>query len=148
MLNTEEILSYINQHIPITTDLKVEIKSYTGTSCVLTAPLDKNINHSLTAFGGSLSAVGILSGWTLVFMKLKELGIENNLVIQNSSFNFLKPVKADFEAHAKLPSPEEMAYFKRLFERKGVGRVVVKSEILCGGELCGIHLGEYVASAM
>jgi len=65
--------------------------------------LDKNINHRGSGFGGSLSAVAILSGWALLFIKMKELGMQTKLVIQSSNFEFTNPVIDDFEAVCSLP---------------------------------------------
>lgn len=143
-IDLNEILTYLHEHIPITAHLDASVKYYSGDAISIAAPLDANINHRNSAFGGSLSAIAILSGWALLFVKLKELGIKNRLVIQNSSFDFTKPVTADFEAIATLPSEDAYLKFVKIFERKGKARIKISSQVKCNSSVCGIHEGTYV----
>ncbi len=144
-IDISEVLTYVHEHIPITAGLGAGIKSYDGLSVTIAAPLDKNINHRNTAFGGSLSAIGILSGWALLFIKMKELGLDTKLVIQSSGFEFSKPVVDDFEAVCSLPPEREYQRFLKTLARHGRARISVDSEILCNGICCGRHQGVYVA---
>ncbi|MFC4995016.1 YiiD C-terminal domain-containing protein [Rubritalea tangerina] len=140
-----EVKAYVHAHIPITACLEADFTEYSGDALVVEAPLEANINHRHSAFGGSMSAIGILSGWGLLFIKLRELGMENTLVIQSSSFEFGKPAVASFQAVAKIPSPEKFERFVKMLKRKGRARLGVESEIFCEGEKVGVHRGEYVA---
>ncbi|EAU53962.1 YiiD C-terminal domain-containing protein [Mariprofundus ferrooxydans] len=140
-----EILNYVHEHIPITTHLGAAIKSYDGNAIVISAPLDANINHRNSAFGGSLSAVAILSGWALLFIRMKELGLHTRLVIQSSAFEFTNPVTADFEAVCALPPAKVYDRFINTLQKRGRARITVDSELLCNGVSCGRHTGVYVA---
>ena len=102
-----QTLVYIQQHIPITAHLGVKIQSFDGQKIIISAPLESNKNLHGTAFGGSQAAIGILTGWSLIYLKLKQLGIENDLVIQKSSYDFTKPVTSDFTASCQLPNTSE-----------------------------------------
>jgi thioesterase domain-containing protein len=97
------------------------------------------------AFGGSLSALGIVSGWVLLFLKLKECGIENKLVIRKSVFDFLEPIESDFRASCSLPATEEWGSFMRTLKRRGRSRITLVSEISSSSGQGGSHEGVYVA---
>lgn len=80
-IDLNEVLEYVHEHIPITCHFGVQLANYDGSSLEVSAPLKANINHRNSAFGGSISAIGILSGWALLFIKMRELGVRNKLVI-------------------------------------------------------------------
>lgn len=144
-IQMQEILDYIHDHIPITSHLGAFIQQYDDESITIGAPLDANINHRNSVFGGSLSAIAILSGWALLFVKLKRCGIQNRLVIQHSSFDFLNPATIDFEARSEFLSSAELDRFMKMFARKGKARITIKTNVYSGSELCGVSTGVYVA---
>ncbi len=146
--NLQEILDYIHEHIPITVQLGASISAYEGNSLTIAAPLAENLNHRQSAFGGSLSAIAILSGWALLFIKLKELGISSRLVIQKTEFDFKAPVIDDFQSVSELPSAAKYDRFLTILNRKGKARLVVESQVTCNGQLCGTHTGTFVAVAI
>jgi len=137
-------LIYIQQHIPITAHLGVKIQSFDGEKVIVSAPLDSNKNLHGTAFGGSQAAIGILTGWTLIYLKLKQLGIDNDLVIQHSSYDFTKPVTSDFIATCQLPSMAEFELFIKTLKEKGKARLTLTAEIEAEKGVCGLHEGLYV----
>ncbi len=141
----DEITGYIHRNIPITSHLGVRVKAYDRNSVTLSAPLAPNLNHTKTAFGGSLSALAILSGWALLHLKLKEKGLKCRLVIQKSSFEFSDPVDSDFEAVCSLPPNEEVEKFLKTLERHKRARISLKSAIKSASGVGGIHEGTYVA---
>lgn len=144
-MNLPEITAYIHEHIPLTAHLGAKVAAYDGETVVLTAPLPPNLNHRNTAFGGSISALGILSGWTLLFLKLKEAGIKNRLVIQKSSFDFQEPVAGDFKATCAFPDPATWEKFIKTLTRHGRARMTVYSKIEDSSGVGGVHEGIYVA---
>lgn len=144
-MNLSEITSYIHEHIPLTSHLGAIVESYDGNTVSITAPLSPNLNHRNTAFGGSISALGILSGWTLLFLKLKEIGIKNRLVIQKSSFDFQDPVDNDFKVICSLPDQKVWEKFTKTLLRHGRARISVQSRIESSSGIGGTHEGAYVA---
>ena len=107
----------------------------------LAAPLAPNLNHRNTAFGGSISALGILSGWTLLFLKLRECNIKSRLVIQKSAFDFEDPIAADFTAVCTLPDAAAWEKFLRTLTRHGRARITVLSRIASASGAGGTHEG-------
>ena len=140
-----EITSYIHEHIPLTSHLGAIVESYDGKTVSISAPLTPNLNHRNTAFGGSISALGILSGWTLLFLKLKETGIKSRLVIQKSLFDFQDPVDDDFKAICTLPDQIIWEKFMKTLSKYGRARISVQSKIESSSGIGGTHEGAYVA---
>jgi thioesterase domain-containing protein len=143
-MDLEQTLIYIQKHIPITTYLGVKILSFDGHKVIVSAPLESNKNLHGTAFGGSQAAIGILTGWTLIYLKLKQLAIDNDLVIQHSSYDFTKPVTSDFTATCQLPSTSEFALFIKTLKEKGKARLMLTAEIEAEKGVSGVHQGLYV----
>jgi len=143
-MDLEQALIYIQQHIPITAHLGVKIQSFDGQQIIISAPLKSNKNLHGTAFGGSQAAIGILTGWALIYLKLKQLGIDNDLVIQKSSYDFTKPVTSDFTATCELPNTAEFDVFIKTLKEKGKARLTLTAEIAAEKGRCGVHEGVYV----
>lgn len=144
-IDIKEIQLYIHEHIPITADLHAYIKHRDSHSITIGAPLAENINHRNSAFGGSMSAIGILSGWALIFIEMKKRGLSNKLVIQRSNFEFLHPVTDDFEAKSVLPSNSKLEQFIKMFAHKGKARLTIETHVFCNSKRCGTNSAVYVA---
>lgn len=144
-MNISDFTSYIHEHIPLTAHLGATVESYDGKSVVISAPLEPNLNHRNTAFGGSISTLGILSGWALLFLKLREAGLKNRLVIQKSSSDFIEPIASEFKAICAISSEIEWEKFIKTLERHGKARITVQSRIESEEGKAGNHEGVYVA---
>ena len=88
---------------PLSAGMQIEARTASPDEVVLGAPLGPNINHLETAFGGSMSALAILSAWSLLHVKLTAGGYKTRLVIQRTSMSYDKPVLEYFTAHTKVP---------------------------------------------
>jgi len=144
-ISTDSVEQYLHDHIPMTRHLGISVRAWDGESLHLSAPLEPNLNHRQTAFGGSVASVAIMAGWSLVHLRLLERDLECRLVIQTSHMEFLRAVETDFEAVATSPAGES---WDRLFaglERRSAGRIDVASDVLASGELVAEHTGRYVA---
>ena len=74
MIDELSLERYLHEQIPLSSAMQVSVESATSESVVLAAPLAPNTNHKLTAFGGSVSALGILAAWSLLHVRLVEAG--------------------------------------------------------------------------
>lgn len=140
-----DITRLVQEQIPITRHLGAVVADYDGTSIRLEAPLAPNVNHRATAFGGSLSALAILAGWTLLHLALRERGLEASVVIQRSALDFDRPIDGDFCATARLPAPADWERFLATFRRRGRARVHVRGAVESPGSVGGAYEGAYVA---
>lgn len=143
MITPEAINLYLTEHIPISQALGAKVTSFDGESIRITAPLQLNLNHRNTAFGGSLATLGILAGWSIVNFNLRDSGLACRVVIQKSEMDFLLPVDADFEAVAR--KPETWEQFVKILRRRGKARLELASEILLRDKVVAKHNGIYVA---
>ncbi len=144
-MTLDEITSYLHEQMPITRSLGARVELYAGDSVRLTAPLTPNLNHFGTAFGGSLSALAILSGWVLLHLQLRERGIANRLVIQRGVYDFAAPVDGDFTATSVLPLAATWNRFLATLARHHAARVTVTTTVACASGPGGWHEGTYVA---
>jgi thioesterase domain-containing protein len=137
--------AYLHEHIPITRAMGLKVIGYDGNTVRLWAPLEPNLNHRQTAFGGSISALGILAGWTLLHLKLGERNGPVQLVIQHSATDYTGPVDQDFTAVCAMPSDHDWDKFTQTFSRYGKARIQLESLIEARGEVLARHTGAYVA---
>ncbi|WP_242346045.1 thioesterase domain-containing protein [Anaeromyxobacter terrae] len=144
-MTLEETTRYLREHIPLTVHLGAVVERYDGASLRLAAPLAPNLNHRSTAFGGSLSAIAILSGWTLVHLALRERGVEARVVIQRSEVGFDEPVDGDFLATSTLPPAPEWDRFLETLRRHRRARVTVRGAIETSSRRGGTFENVYVA---
>lgn len=119
----KELQTVLNSEIPLTNAIGILVSQYTGDSITLSAPLENNINHKNTAFGGSLYSVSVLTGWSLVYALLKENNLSGHIVIQESNTRFLLPVDGTINAHCRIDSTEKKHRFLRMYRKKGIARI-------------------------
>jgi thioesterase domain-containing protein len=144
-MTRDEITAYLHEHMPITRALGARVEHHDAQSVRIAAPLAPNLNHRDTAFGGSLSSLAILSGWVLLYLQLRDRGIECRLVIQRSALDFEAPVDGDFVATSTLPEAGAWSRFLATLSRHRSARVMVASTITCASGVGGRHEGTYVA---
>jgi thioesterase domain-containing protein len=113
----------------------------------LGAPLAPNINHRETVFGGSASAVAILSAWSLLHLRLTAQGLPSRVVIQRNSMEYVAPVTGDFTATSALAPGADWAAFARMLSRRGRARIAVEAVLEQEGIVAGRLHGEFVAFA-
>lgn len=136
--------SYLHRQIPLSQAMGVLVHAATGERVELRAPIGPNINHEATVFGGSASAVAILSAWTLVYLRLQASGLAGRVVIQANNMLYQKPMSAAFSAIAS--SGDEQSW-ERLFSvvRRGrMARITVHSVLECEAKQAGRLEGTFV----
>lgn len=143
----EALARYLAEHIPLSVamDLRVEVAS--PARILLRAPLAPNSNHRGTAFGGSISSLAILAGWSWLWVVLRERALVPELVIGSSEIEFLRPIGGDFSAELRPPSDEAFERFRRGLDGHGKGRIALSAEVLDAGEVAARFTGQYVALA-
>lgn len=142
-----EIEQYLHEHIPISAAMGVSVRSASPEAVQLGAPLDLNINHRSTVFGGSAAAVGILAGWTLLHVRLghhREARARSRIVIQSSHVRYDAPIEADFTAKALPPEGHAWDRFMRTLERRGRARIEIGITLEVEGKCVGGLTGTYV----
>lgn len=143
----QELQSVLLRTIPLTQHIGLRVISYEAGLLVLKAPLVPNANHLQTAFAGSLNALVTLAGWGQVWLILKELDLPGEIVIQDSSSNYLRPVSNDFVAACYRPEQEQIARFTTGLKKKGIARLELSANIYANDIVAVTFKGRYVISA-
>ena len=146
-MQPQDLEQYLHEHIPLSRAMRVAVVEVGADSVTLAAPIEPNLNHRGTVFGGSISAVAILAAWSLLHTRLNGEGVACRLVIQRNSMDYLKPVDADFTAKSLPPSAADWQAFTRMLARKGVARITVSCSLDCAGATVARFEGEFVALA-
>ena len=144
-MNPTELQHYLHAHIPLSHAMSVSVVSVESESVTLSAPLQPNINHRETVFGGSASALAILAAWCLIQTRLSTEGIAARLVIQENTMHYDKPIAGEFLAVSQLDDPQGWERLKTMLRRKGKARISVRSELAYRGQVAGRFKGEFVA---
>jgi thioesterase domain-containing protein len=139
------IQAYLYEQIPLSKAMEVQVMKVTSNLVILAAPIKPNINHRSTVFGGSASALAILSAWTLVNFRLQSEDIQTRLVIQKNTMSYDQPITSNFEAVCYLNEPEIWARFIKTLQRKKKSRITVNSFLQCQGQQVGEFTGIFVA---
>lgn len=142
---THPLQSYLHAHIPLSAAMQVRVVAASVERVTLSAPLAPNINHRATVFGGSASAVAILSAWSLLHLRLSSDHPHSRLVIQRNTMDYDLPIDRDFTATAVLDAATPWAGFLKLLSRRGKARAIVTADLEAGGGVAGRFRGEFVA---
>lgn len=119
----ERLEQQLHAGIPLARQMQVRVLTSNAQALVLGAPLDANANDKGTAFGGSLYSVAVLAGWALLSREMQARGIACQVVIQESSVEYLEPVSAEFQARAQAPEPAAIERCLRTLARHGRARI-------------------------
>lgn len=136
---------YLHSHIPLSRAMQVQVVAASPEAVLLHAPLEPNINHRETVFGGSASALAILSAWSLLHVRLQAQGLACRLVIQRNTMEYDLPMAGEFQARTMPIDPAEWDRFIRLLARRGIARIAVSSVLEFNGAQAGRFSGEFVA---
>ncbi len=135
----------LHEEIPLSRVIGIRVAEVTPDSVTLAAPLDANINHKCTVFGGSLYSVAVLTGWGLIYTRLQALALDAHIVIHDSSIKYNRPVSADFTACCRIDTDKAFARFLEAYRRRGRARITLKVTIPdARGEPAVVFLGRYV----
>ena len=143
-----DIERYIHAQIPITAAMGVSVLHADTDRVRLSAPLEPNINHRETVFGGSAAAVATLAAWTLVLLRLRAAELSTRLVISQNSMTYDRPITADFQALAVAKDLKSWDRFTAGIRRKGRGRVTATSGLWLDDERVAGFEGRFVAIAL
>lgn len=146
-MTAHEIERHLHEHIPIARAFGVEVLDVGPAGVCLAAPIEPNLNHRMTAFGGSVTSVAMMAGWASVETRLQSEGRSAYTVIHQSSVRFDVPIESAFRAQPLRPTKEAWDRMCRSLERYGRGRVAIRVEVRVGDSLVALLEGSYVAIA-
>ncbi len=110
-MSTRGLEAFLHEKIPLTKAMGLHVAESNAHRLVLEAPLDKNVNHLGTAFGGSLHALPTLACYAAVWTLMREAGLDGHVVVKRSAARYRAPVKATLRAVCMRPAPTVVAEF-------------------------------------
>lgn len=88
----KELQDTWHEQIPITEHMGIKLYQYTERTIETRASLNKNINLHGTMFAGSIYSLATLTGWGMLFLQLKQKGLQGEIVLGDASIHYHKPV--------------------------------------------------------
>ena len=143
------LAAFFAEHLPLAGAMGVRVDEATPRQVSLRVPLSPNLNHHGTAFGGSISAAGILAGWSLLHLRLLDAGLpEAAVVVGDSRTRFRRPVEADFSVVCEYGDEAGWAEFLGDLRTLGRGRVTLRTTLIVPGQArpAAVHEGLFVAT--
>lgn len=145
-LDSQHLQELLNEEIPITEAMGLKVLGWEGDHLRLQLPLEPNINHANTVFGGSLYSLAVLAGWSWIHARLHKVGIQDgHLVIHDSRIAYPLPVYGKAIAVCVGPDDSVWEKFERTYRRRGLARVAVTVRVLASDGRDAVRFeGEYV----
>jgi thioesterase domain-containing protein len=134
----------LRTEMPVTQHLGIEAAGYRGGVISLRAPLLANVNHKGTAFGGSLNAIATLACWSSLWLALRERDTPGQIVIQDSTIRYLRPVTQDFSSRSGPIEPAALEKLVAAVNKRGRGRIALSSEVFDPEGVAVNFSGRYV----
>ena len=146
-VNAAEVDAYLHEHIPISQAMGISVVEASEERVTLHAPLEPNVNHRSTVFGGSCASVAILAAWTLVHLRVQGAGVVGRVVIQRGTTEYRLPIQGPFSATCASPGEPAWDRFDRALHRRGQARVELEAIVTSEGAVVATFSGRYVAIA-
>jgi thioesterase domain-containing protein len=89
----------------------------------------ENTNHHNTVFGGSISVILLLSGWSMVREIMMKEDPSASIVVAKKCVEYLKPVKNDFEAVSHVPELIHLNRFIKSYRTYGKGKLEISADL-------------------
>lgn len=129
MSSPTDLTRYLHEHIPMAAAMQLRVLVADGVQLHMAAPLAPNRNPHGTVFGGSLAALAIATGWTLLFDALAREAVDAALVVQQVDSRFLAPATGRVTAIARLP--EDWLQFLQTLRTRRRARLQLAIALSC-----------------
>lgn len=151
-MQNAELLELLNneleQSIPITRAMGIKAVSYDGARLRLNAPAAPNLNDKQTIFAGSSYAIAALCGWSLLFLKLAERGINADIAVYHGEIDYCKPAIGNYYALCDAPEQGIIEnFFSTLATRKKAKFTLITGVYDSGGQVVDFT-GSYAVREM
>ncbi len=117
--------------IPLTAALAIKVCDWDKQRLLLQLPLNENLNHQASMFGGSLYCAAVLAGWGWLHLRLRDVGIDStHIVVQAGQIDYPLPVLADAAVICDAPDEAVWNRFFSMYQRHGKARISLSSRVL------------------
>tara|TARA_R110000868_G_scaffold410693_5_gene699852 strand:+ start:32160 stop:33425 length:1266 start_codon:yes stop_codon:yes gene_type:complete len=140
----EKAQNYLHTEIPITKQMGIEVQRLSTNEVKLKAPIELNINHRRSAFGGSVDSLFLTAGWSYIRLVVDHIKPLPVIVGSKSQTTFQRPITQDFAAQLVIPSKKEVDKFLDAYQRFGKARITLEAVIEDEGKRYAAFKGDYV----
>lgn len=119
----DRLAAILREGIPLTGFMDVTVDHCDADELRLMAPYEPNRNHKGAAFGGSLAALAVVTGWSLLELACWERDVDAEVVISHLDMDFLAPVTTTLISRCARPDPGTLAHFFDAFMIHGKARI-------------------------
>jgi len=128
-MTTRGLEAFLHEKIPLTKAMGLHVAESNARRLVLEAPLDRNVNHLGTAFGGSLHALPTLACYAGLWTLLREAGIDGHVVVKRSQAYYRQPVTGTLRAVCVRPPAAMVKEFIRDLQRHKKARMELEAVV-------------------
>ena len=129
----------VAQHIPLTQAMGWKIERLQPWTIATRAPLKNNINIHQTGFAGSLYALAMATGWTLVQYWLDQNRLGNTLVAGEGNIRYLRPATGEIYCEACIEHAKgQLAEISSRLAQSRNGKLCQLVDVVSGGRKCAI----------
>ena len=121
-----DLVRVLHADIPLTAAMQLSLQSFDGKTLVFKVPLTPNVNDKGTAFAGSITSLGCITGWALLTLWSEQVFGHCQCAVYDAQFHFSQPLHGDFTATVSLP---DMAHITDSIRRKNKGKVSLDIEL-------------------
>ncbi|CAH0990240.1 hypothetical protein SIN8267_00332 [Sinobacterium norvegicum] len=139
----QRLTNFLAQSVPLASNLGLELTHFDGENLHLTAPLAPNINDKMTAFGGSLYCVAVMSCWGMVYLQTELAELNCNLVVSHAEIDYLRPVGSESFTAICHADKQHFEQFITDFKSKGKAKITLTSTITVDGKVAVSFTGQY-----
>ena len=129
-MSPKELQTKLETEIPITKELGFQVTSLALEKAECVLPLEPNINHKGTLFGGSQYSGCALACYTLFLHNVRSLQEHtNNIVVSHADIRYHKPAQGNVKIEATWSAEGEREHFLDSLKRKGKARVALVARV-------------------
>src|SRR4051812_18728904 len=140
-----ELQATLEREIPMSAQMGIHVHDGGADGLVMKLPLSPNRNHQQTAFAGSLNALCTITGWGSIYLLLRELGRQGNIVIRRSTIKYQAPViSTEIYARCQPVNPVARQYFLDMLDDKGQAKLDLSIEVVGNDGPAVSFQGSYV----
>jgi len=143
-VSASALQSVWHQTIPLSKAMNIQISYYDGEQ--LNSHCDGSFNKNLhnTMFAGSIYTLATLTGWGWVYLQLKQLQLEGDIVLAKANIEYHAPIKGI--GYAIVCADSVKGDFNRLNEGRNA-RINITAHLYNGDNIAATFTGSYAVLA-
>ena len=134
---------FLHTNIPLTAAMEIQTLIYGKEKVVLSVPLAPNQNDKHTGFGGSISCLATVCGWSVMYANFHDLLPEGKIVVQKSEMQYFTPITDDFRAECICPTESERQHLLQSYQMRGKGKTTLQIHCYCQDTLAASMQSTY-----